>query len=108
LLPVSPPDSRPVASPFDSDRKIEKEQYHGCNIKLVDDRKWEDIVISLLHLEKISALGIGKENSHLILRVDEKTEPLTPEQFLWIAQQAAWKYTIKKDPLPMEKSRRGF
>jgi len=37
-----------------------------------------------LHLEKIFALGIGKENSHLTLRVDGKTEPLTPEQFLWV------------------------
>ena len=42
------------------------------------------IVRRLLHLEKIFALGIGKENSHLTLRVDGKTEPLTPEQFLWV------------------------
>jgi hypothetical protein len=42
----------------------------------------EDIVRRLFHLEKIFALGIGKENSHLTLRIDVKTEPLTPEQFL--------------------------
>jgi hypothetical protein len=36
----------------------------------------------LLYLEKIFGLGIGKENSHLTLRVEGKTEPLPPEQFL--------------------------
>jgi hypothetical protein len=40
----------------------------------------EDIVRRLLHPEKIFALGIGNENSHLTLRVDRKTERLTPEQ----------------------------
>ena len=69
---------------FDSNRKIEKAQYHGCNVKPVDDKKWEDIIRRLLHLGKIFALGSGKENSHLTLRVDGKTEPLTPEQFLWV------------------------
>ena len=53
-------------------------------VKPIDDKKWEDIVRRLLYLEKIFALGIGKENSHLTLRVDGKTEPLTPEQFLRI------------------------
>jgi hypothetical protein len=54
----------------------------GCNVKPVDDTKWEDIARRLTYLEKIFALGIGKENSHLTLRVDGKTEPLTPAQFL--------------------------
>jgi hypothetical protein len=53
-------------------------------VKPVDDKKWEDIVRRLLHLEEIFVLGIGKENSHLTLRIDGKTEPLTPEQFLWV------------------------
>jgi hypothetical protein len=35
-------------------------------------------------MEKIFALGIGKDKSHLTLRIDGKTEPLTPEQFLWV------------------------
>jgi hypothetical protein len=83
-LPVSPPDSPTVASPFDSDQKIEEAQYHGCNVKPIDDKKWEDITRRLLHLEKVFALGIGKENSHLTLRIDGKTEPLTPEQFLQV------------------------
>jgi hypothetical protein len=60
------------------DRTIEEAQHHGCNVKPIDDKKCEDIARRLLHLEKIFALGIGKENSHLILRVDGKTEPLTP------------------------------
>jgi hypothetical protein len=55
---------------------------HGCNVKPVDDKEWEDIVRRLLQLEKIFGLGIGKENSHLTLRIDGKTESLTPEQFL--------------------------
>jgi hypothetical protein len=38
----------------------------------------------LFHLEKIFGLGIGRKNSHLTLRVDGKTEPPTPEQFLWV------------------------
>jgi hypothetical protein len=46
------------------------------------DKKWEDIARRLPHLEKI--FGLGKEDSHLTLRVDGKTEPLTPEQFIWI------------------------
>jgi hypothetical protein len=69
---------------YDPNRRIEEAQHHGCNVKPVDDKKWEDIVRRLLHLEKFFALGIGKENSHLTLRVDGKTEPLTPEQFLWV------------------------
>jgi glutamate synthase domain-containing protein 2/FAD/FMN-containing dehydrogenase/ferredoxin/glutamate synthase domain-containing protein 3 len=69
---------------YDPIRAIKKAQHHGCNVKPVDDKKWEDIVRRLLHLEKIFALGIGKENSHLTLRIDGKTEPLTPEQFLWV------------------------
>ena len=69
---------------YDPNRKIEKAQHHGCNVKPIDDKKWEDIARRLLHLEKIFGLGIGKENSHLTLRVDGKTEPLTPEQFLWV------------------------
>ena len=73
-----------VASPFDPDRKLEKAQHHGCNVKPIDDKKWEDIARRLRHLEKIFALGIGKENSHLTIRIDGKTEPLTPEQFLWV------------------------
>ena len=69
---------------YDPNRKIGKAQDHGCAVKPVDYKKWEDIVRRLLRLEKIFALGIGKENSHLTLRIDGKTEPLTPEQFLWI------------------------
>jgi hypothetical protein len=84
LLPVSPPDSPLVVSPSDPNRKIEKAQYHGCNVIPVDDKKSEDIARRLLYLEKIFALGIAKENSHLTLRIDGKTEPLTPEQFLWV------------------------
>jgi hypothetical protein len=83
-LPVSPL----VALPFDSDRKIEKAQHHGCVEKPIDDKKWEDIVHRPLYLEKIFAFGIVKENCHLTLRVDGKTEPLTPEQFLWITRQS--------------------
>jgi hypothetical protein len=70
---------------YDPDRKIEKAQHHGCMVKPIDDKKWEDdIVRRLLHLEKIFALGIDRENSHLILRIGGKTEPLTPEKFLWV------------------------
>jgi hypothetical protein len=43
---------------------------------------WEDIARRLLRLKKILALGIGKENSHLTLRVAGEAEPLTPEQLL--------------------------
>jgi hypothetical protein len=68
---------------YDPNRRIEKAQYHGCSTKPVDDKTWEDIVRRLLYLEKIFALGIGKENSHLTFRVDGKTKPLNPEQFLW-------------------------
>ena len=50
---------------YDSDRKIEEAQHHGCMVKPVDDKKWEDIARRLLHLEKIFGLDIGKENSHL-------------------------------------------
>ena len=81
---VSPPGSLLVASPFDPNRKTEKAHHHGCMLKPIDGKKWEDIVRRLLHLEKIFGLGIGKENSHLTLRVDGKTDPLTPEQFLWV------------------------
>jgi hypothetical protein len=70
----------------------------GCNVKPVDGKKWEDIVRRLLHLEKTFALGIGKENSRLTFRVNGKTEPLTPDKFLWIiltSQWAALKATTK-------------
>jgi hypothetical protein len=73
-----------VASPFDPDRKIEKAQYYGCNVKPLDDKTWGYIVRRLHYREKIFALGIGKENSHLTLRIDGKTESLTPEQFLQV------------------------
>jgi hypothetical protein len=53
-------------------------------VKPMDDKKREHIVHRLLQLEKIFALGIGKENSHLTLGINGKTEPLTPEQFLWV------------------------
>jgi hypothetical protein len=69
---------------YDPNRKIEKAQHHGCNVKPIDDKKWEDIARRLLYLEKIFALGIGKNNSHLTLRVDGKTESLTPDKFLWV------------------------
>jgi hypothetical protein len=55
-----------------------------CNVKPIDDKKWEDITRRLLQLQRIFALGIGKENSHLTLRVDGKAELLTPEHFLWV------------------------
>jgi hypothetical protein len=106
LLAVSPPDSPPVASHFNSHRKIEKAQNHGCNVKPIDAKKWEDIARRLLYLEKIFALGIGKKDSHLTLRVDGKTEPLTPEQFLRVIQPAAWKGITKRKPLL--RVRRGF
>jgi len=73
-----------VASPFDPDRKLEKAQHHGCNVKPIDDKKWEGIARRLLHLEKIFVLGIVKANGHLTLLVVGKTEPLTPKQFLWV------------------------
>jgi len=85
--------------------KDRKAQYHGCNVKPVDDKKWEDIVRRLLHLEKIFALGIGKENSHLTSGSTESGTP-DPEQFLWSSQPAAWKGTINKKPLL--DLRRGF
>jgi hypothetical protein len=69
---------------YDLNRKLEKAQHHGSNIKPIHVKKWEGIVRRLLYLEKIFALGIGKENSHLTLRVDGKSEPLTPEQSLWV------------------------
>ncbi len=69
---------------YDPIRRIEEAQYKGCAVKPVDDRKWEDIVARLLHLEKIFGLGIHKENSHLSIRIDGKAEPLTPDGFLWV------------------------
>ena len=69
---------------YDPSRKIDKAQYHGCAVKPVDDKKWEDVVGRLLHLEKIFGLGIGKENSHLTIKVDGRTEPLIPDNFLWL------------------------
>jgi hypothetical protein len=74
-------------------------------VKPIDDKKWEDIVRHILHLEKIFALGIGKENSLVTLRIDGKTEPLTPEKFIWVIQRAAREGTTKIKPLSMEKSR---
>jgi hypothetical protein len=84
LALISPFGSPLVVSPFDSGRRIEKAAHHGCNVKPIDDKKWEDIVRRLLYLEKIFGLGIDKQNSHLTLRIDGKTEPLTPEQFFWV------------------------
>ncbi len=69
---------------YDPDRKLEEAQYKGCTVKPIDDKKWEDLVTRLSHLEKIFGLGIGKENSHLTIRIDGKVGPLTPEQFLWL------------------------
>jgi hypothetical protein len=93
---------------YDPHRKIEKAQFRGCNLKSVDDKKCDDIARRLLHLEKIFALGIGKENSHLTLRINRKTEPLTPEKFLWVIQPAAWKGTTKKRAPPDGKVEEGL
>ncbi len=69
---------------YDPNRRLEEAQYGGCAVKPVDDKKWGEMLTRLLHLEKIFGLGIGRENSHLTLRIDGKQEPLTPEQFRWI------------------------
>ena len=69
---------------YDPERKIEEAQHHGCMVKPVDDKKWEDIARRLVHLEKIFALGIDRKNSHLTLRIEGKSVDLTPEKFLWV------------------------
>ena len=69
---------------YDPGKRLEEGQYRGCQVKPVDDQKWEDIIRRLLHLEKIFGLGIARENGQLTIRMDGKVGPLSPGQFRWI------------------------
>jgi len=50
----------------------------------IDDKKWEEIMDRLMNLENIFNLGISKESSHLIIRIDGNLETIAPEHFRWI------------------------
>ncbi len=69
---------------FDPDHRLEKAQYKGCATKPVDDKKWEEMVGRLMKLETMFALGLSRENSHLILRIDGDLQTITPDRFRWI------------------------
>jgi len=69
---------------YDPLRKLEEAQYKGCMLQPVDDKKWNEIVNRLLHVETLFSLGICKENSHLTVRIDRNFETILPEYFRWI------------------------
>ena len=69
---------------YDPNGRLEEAQYKGCESKLIDDKKWEEIVNRLLKLENIFALGFSKENNHLMARIDGNLQTLLSENFRWI------------------------
>jgi glutamate synthase domain-containing protein 2/glutamate synthase domain-containing protein 1/glutamate synthase domain-containing protein 3 len=69
---------------YDPSRRLEEAQYKGCAVNPIDDKKWKEIANRLMHLGNIFGLGISRENSHLLLRIDGHLRTLEPEHFRWI------------------------
>ncbi len=69
---------------YDPDRRLDEGQYKGCVVRPVDDKKWEEIVSRLMHLENIFGLGISKENNHLTVHIDRHLQTMTAENFRWV------------------------
>ncbi len=69
---------------YDPSRRLEEAQYKGCVLRPIDDKKWEEMIDRLIKLEKIFALGLSRENSHLTLHIDGHLQTITPEDFRWI------------------------
>jgi hypothetical protein len=69
---------------YDPMGKLEEPQYKGGKAHPIDDKKWEGIVMRLLHLEKIFSLGLCQENGHLTLSIDRQRQEIVPESFRWI------------------------
>jgi glutamate synthase domain-containing protein 3 len=69
---------------YDPDVRLDKAQYKGCVVRPVDDKKWEEIVSRLMHLENIFSLGISKEDHHLTVRIDGHLQTMAPENFRWV------------------------
>jgi hypothetical protein len=69
---------------YDPDHRLEEAQYKGCAVHPIDDKKWEEIVDRLIHLEDIFGLGMSRENRHLTLRIGGRPETVSPEHFRWV------------------------
>jgi hypothetical protein len=69
---------------YDPNRRLEEAQYRGCMVHPIDDKKWREILGRLMQVGDIFGLGISRENSRLILRIDGHLRTLEPEHFRWI------------------------
>jgi glutamate synthase domain-containing protein 2/FAD/FMN-containing dehydrogenase/glutamate synthase domain-containing protein 3/ferredoxin len=69
---------------YDPNGTLEEAQYRSCLVNPIDNKKWEEIVGRLMHLEKIFNLGISRENNHLTVSIDGELQIITPDRFRWI------------------------
>jgi len=57
--------------------KLDAAQYRACDVRPLDDKKWEEVGARLMHLESIFSFGFSEENSHLKALIDGSTVCLT-------------------------------
>ncbi len=69
---------------YDSMGRVEDAQHQGCVARLIDDKKWMEIVDRLLSLDAAFALGIRRDNGRITARIDGHQKEIVPEHFRWI------------------------
>jgi glutamate synthase domain-containing protein 3 len=69
---------------YDPNDRLDAAQYRDCEAHPLDDKKWEEVAVRLMHLEKIFSLGFSKENGHLTAHIDGQHSRLVPEHFRWV------------------------
>jgi glutamate synthase domain-containing protein 3 len=69
---------------YDPMGRLDAAQYRDCEAHPLDDKKWEEVAVRLMHLEQIFSLGFSEENGHLTAHIDGKHCRLVPEHFKWV------------------------
>ena len=66
---------------YDPMDRLDAAQYRGCDAHPLDDQKWQEVGVRLMHLEKIFSLGFSQENGQFTARIGGQHCTLVPEHF---------------------------